>query len=403
MPAYILPLTADNAEGQLNSGITAGSTSFVLDDSGEADLFPQPIIGTASSAGDSDTLNSTGIQAAGVAVGDFIENVTDGSHAYVTAVDTNSVETTTLQGGSDNTWDSGDSWAVGRFIVTINKRTTNTEGSVSVDTITQSEKVLIGNRSGTSFSVASGGRGYDGSTAASFATGDYVSLFDTSLLTEGLRSAVAEVAKQVKEIEDDYLTSSNISDTAYGSGWNGVTDTAPSKNAVYDIVASIVAGNAEADAFFAATDITGSEAETLTDGSNADTLHVHEANADDVFASPVSSTTSVFSASSPQVATTLTTYTLLKEIEIKLSGTYKTAIKALVSGGSGTAYIQLYKNGVAFGTEQTADNTEKTEDLALERGDLLQFYGKSRTGGTLYTSIFELRATILPLVAVKTI
>lgn len=35
------------------------------------------------------------------------------------------------------------------------------------------------------------------------------------------------------------------------------------------------AGNAEADAFFAATDITGAQAETLTDGSIADALHKH--------------------------------------------------------------------------------------------------------------------------------
>ena len=31
-----------------------------------------------------------------------------------------------------------------------------------------------------------------------------------------------------------YLTSANISDTVYGSGWNGVTTIAPSKNVVYD-------------------------------------------------------------------------------------------------------------------------------------------------------------------------
>jgi hypothetical protein len=35
---------------------------------------------------------------------------------------------------------------------------------------------------------------------------------------------------------------------------------------------------AEADTFFGATDITGAEAETLTDGSNADSLHIHTLN-----------------------------------------------------------------------------------------------------------------------------
>jgi hypothetical protein len=272
---FILPATADNAESTLSSGITAASTSIVLD-TGGGDLFPTPIIGSATSAGDSDTLNSTGIQAAGVAVGDFIENVTDGSHAYVTSVDTNTIETTTLQGGSDNTWSNSDDWAVNRFVVTINKRTTNTEGTVSVDVITQSEKVLIKNRSGDTLSVATGGRGYDDSTAASFASGDYVSLFDTSLLHEGPKAALAELAKQVKAIEDDYLTSANIDDTAYGAGWNGDTN-APTKNAVYDILASIISSISEANSFFGSTDITGEEAETLTDGSNANALHTHGA------------------------------------------------------------------------------------------------------------------------------
>jgi len=34
----------------------------------------------------------------------------------------------------------------------------------------------------------------------------------------------------------------SVSDTAYGSSWNGVTDIAPSKNAVYDKIESVVAG-----------------------------------------------------------------------------------------------------------------------------------------------------------------
>ena len=41
-------------------------------------------------------------------------------------------------------------------------------------------------------------------------------------------------------------------------------------------LAATIAQLNEAGAFFAATDITGAEAETLTDGSNADALHVHD-------------------------------------------------------------------------------------------------------------------------------
>lgn len=59
---------------------------------------------------------------------------------------------------------------------------------------------------------------------------------------------------------------------------DGVTDIAPSQNAVFDALALKQDASAEldeAETFFAATDITGAEAEQLTDGSNADTLHTH--------------------------------------------------------------------------------------------------------------------------------
>lgn len=41
-------------------------------------------------------------------------------------------------------------------------------------------------------------------------------------------------ADSVYQATGSYLTASNISDTAYGVGWNGDTTVAPSKNAVYD-------------------------------------------------------------------------------------------------------------------------------------------------------------------------
>lgn len=37
----------------------------------------------------------------------------------------------------------------------------------------------------------------------------------------------------------------SVSDTAYGSGWNGTTTTAPSQNAVYDKIEALVAGGGE--------------------------------------------------------------------------------------------------------------------------------------------------------------
>lgn len=59
---------------------------------------------------------------------------------------------------------------------------------------------------------------------------------------------------------------------------DGVTDVAPSQNAVFDALAlkqNASAELTEAVAFFAATDISGAEAEQLTNASNADSLHSH--------------------------------------------------------------------------------------------------------------------------------
>jgi hypothetical protein len=39
----------------------------------------------------------------------------------------------------------------------------------------------------------------------------------------------------------------SVSDTAYGASWNGVTDVAPSKNAVYDKIETISAGSGIAE------------------------------------------------------------------------------------------------------------------------------------------------------------
>lgn len=51
--------------------------------------------------------------AAGVAVGDYIENLTDGSSAAITSFTATSV-TATLSGGAENLWDTGDSYVISR-------------------------------------------------------------------------------------------------------------------------------------------------------------------------------------------------------------------------------------------------------------------------------------------------
>lgn len=200
---YLHFRTKDNAEGQLNSGIGAGNLSIPLK-SGEGAEFPVALTGAATSLGTSSTLNSTGIGATGIAVGDFIRNNTDGSFAYVLTVSANSITTTKLRGGSDNTWQNSDTYLTNPFIITLEKRVTSDTGVV---TVTQLEKVLIKSRSGDTLTVET--RGYDGTTANIFDADDYVALNVESRLQieimKAFANALDESDNRYTKIEVDTL------------------------------------------------------------------------------------------------------------------------------------------------------------------------------------------------------
>src|SRR5438128_1413893 len=110
--------TKDKASCLLNAGILAGSTSIALVSGGGAS-FPSIYAGTATSLGTFTTLNSTSIGSSGVAVGDYIRNVTDGSWAVITVVASNSVTMTRLKGGTLNIWSNSDVWRVNEFVGTL--------------------------------------------------------------------------------------------------------------------------------------------------------------------------------------------------------------------------------------------------------------------------------------------
>jgi len=185
-PSFTLPAVIDDANPQLTANISAAATTIVVK-SGEGAKLPTTYNGSATSTGTKTTLNSTAIGSSGVAVGDFIENITDGSYAVILTVSTNSITTTQLQGGSDDTWQNSDAWAVNRFVVTLAKVDAN-------GTITQSEKALINQRSTDTLTVATGGRGYDGSAAAAFDADDYCYLLVT-------REAILELQKAIRNHE----------------------------------------------------------------------------------------------------------------------------------------------------------------------------------------------------------
>jgi len=73
------------------------------------------------------------------------------------------------------------------------------------------------------------------------------------------------------------------------------------------------------------------------------------------------------------------TYEKVKEIKVKESGTYRIKFDlSRVLNDSGTAYGRIYKNDVAFGTEQSnAGGTSfitKSEDLVFSAGDSISIY-----------------------------
>lgn len=183
--------TADDAVAQLDSGINGSGLSIPLQ-AGQGALFPTTNGGTTTSLGTIITLNKTGISAAGgVAVGDFVENITDGSFAYVLAVNTDSLTTSELQGGSNNIWGNGDTYRVNRFIVTIHTKDPDT-GAILL-----SEKCLIDSRATDILTVNSAGRGYDSSTARVWSTGAYVALFVSQENVKEIRKALADIARQI--------------------------------------------------------------------------------------------------------------------------------------------------------------------------------------------------------------
>lgn len=187
----------DNAVGRFNAGISASSLTIPLQ-SGQGALLPVTAGATATSTGTSTALNSTGIQAAltaaGVGVGDIIENVTDGSYAVIKSITTNAIVTTRLQGGTTNVWNNTNKWAINRFIVTAIKY------DVDGTTVLRREKILIESRSGDNLTVNTTGRGYDGSTAYTFDTGDYVYLFLTASSMDGVTQALSQLIQQMDSV-----------------------------------------------------------------------------------------------------------------------------------------------------------------------------------------------------------
>jgi hypothetical protein len=84
----------------------------------------------------------------------------------------------------------------------------------------------------------------------------------------------------------------------------------------------------------------------------------------------------------------------MKSCTIKFSGTVRIAFDIKSSAGD-TGNGRIYKNGVAFGTEQSSTDTYQTfsEDLAFKDGDTIAVDAK-RITGTVYVKNFRIYYTI---------
>lgn len=217
--------TTDNARATLASSISAAATTIALT-TGQGSQMPQAKFGTASSAGTSTLLNDTG-DLAFLVIGDIIANHTDGSWAVVTATGTNSVTTTPLIGGNDNTWQNGDEWRYNEFVATLTNETVNTNGTITTN---KREKILVKNVATDTLTVV---RGYDGSTAQTFSANDYCNIFSVSVMNDGIRDALADTRREVNAFYSsiDNLANSQLTHATCTNTGNAYTLTC---NAIID-------------------------------------------------------------------------------------------------------------------------------------------------------------------------
>lgn len=89
-------------------------------------------------------------------------------------------------------------------------------------------------------------------------------------------------------------------------------------------------------------------------------------------------------AASSTISAAQTTYTKFKEIEYKdVAGTITaTWSVTLVSGGTGTIYTKIYKNGVAVGAEKTSSGAQTESTISVSPNDLIQVYAHMTGGDT---------------------
>lgn len=101
-----------------------------------------------------------------------------------------------------------------------------------------------------------------------------------------------------------------------------------------------------------------------------------------------------------------TLYTKIKEIAINARGNYRIKFDADGGTNSGSSNCRIYKNGVAYGTERTLDNSAGmetfSEDLDFEAGDTCELWYKKDGGQTVSVENFRVYGKITNIPTVTT-
>lgn len=123
------------------------------------------------------------------------------------------------------------------------------------------------------------------------------------------------------------------------------------------------------------------------------------------FTLPVTTTASntVQYSSNAEVYNVTTVYTKIKEITVtdSYTGSWRIAFQ-MTPGDVGTSYGKIYKNGVAYGTEQSSASTHPyysffTEDftsISITNGDLIQLYVKNSADDLTWVNLFEIKFSV---------
>lgn len=203
-------LTKDNTQGQLGAQLNSTDTSLIFQ-TGHGSRFSVPNTspsrytwsGATTSAGTSELLNHVGILALGkLEVGDTLYNLSDGSDGKysscsIITINTDSVITTKLHGGSANTWGSGDTWCIFPSIFTVTSR----QDGLATGEILTMEKIYVKKIDGDVVNIHARGLGV--TLPTTFALNDFVDIFVVSQTQEDQRDYISYLDREKVSINEN--------------------------------------------------------------------------------------------------------------------------------------------------------------------------------------------------------